>query len=477
MNISETIFSKNFYILLLFFSLLTAVICLHPSIYYNSDAHISSVSLIIADTFFSQKFSFHYLLPGFKANGGFTPYLHWPPITYWLLACWFKVAGNSILSARIFIVIIKIFTDLLFFRLLLNYNIEKKYAFTTALIFCCIPFRMMYVDLIFGDNFIFLLICISMILIQQNNKFVLLLFGVVGILCTWYFGVFCFGILIFSLIKKNNLTSIVLLLAGCLIGVSTWLAYVFFAKQQVDLSHFITIPNKSNGVQYSFLSQFLSYSWWSIFSQQFDYFQVFKWILKFSTEVIVLTISLSIIPMRVKKIIKDALLSWFVGFVFLFIVLPVFFMIHNHNIYFLSFGLALYISSKVNFEFNKLVICLLAITYFFIVKIEHQNLNTKSRDNYLIKEITNNKIENVFIYNGVSINKERFYMPWWVMYETKTMLFERVENLKSIEELFLKAKINPEKSAIFSSIKLENRYKLVNYYNGIYYYKIEKNNF
>ena len=478
MQYLENISTKNSYLLLLVISTLSGIIFLHTELNYNSDAIISSVALAISNTIAENTFRFHYLLPGFKANGGFTHYLHWPPLSYWLLAIWLKFVANSLLSARIFILIFKIASDIFLLKYLNSNNDNISQNLFVCIIFCLIPFRMNYLDLIFGDSLVLLFIISTLYFYQKNNTILLTICSMAGILCSWYFGIFVFGFTLFKLTQKDFNKLTIILVCTTFFTLIAWVVYVFYAKNLVQTFHYQT-NNTHNTTQNSFFNQFSSYSGLAILNGNFKISLALKWILKFATEVTLLTLCLSALPQSYRNSLNAYFQGFTIGFVSLFLVLPVFFMIHSHNIYFLSLGISIYISSKIHLKSIYYSIILLPVFTFLISKFEFQNLETKQRDEWIAEQINKNNYKFTFINNPgfQTINRQFMYTPWWVMYNTETKLFERLGNYDTKLDFIQKTKAPKENTIIFSTTKLDSNFTLINSFKEIYCYKIEKNNF
>lgn len=478
MQYLENISTKNSYLLLVIISTLSGILFLHTDLNYNSDAIISSVALVISSTIAENPFKFHYLLPGFKANGGFTPYLHWPPLSYWLLAIWLKFVANSLLSARIFILIFKIASDLFLLKYLNSRNNKICQNIFISLIFCFIPFRMNYLDLIFGDSLVLFFIISTMYFYQKNNYILLTFSGIAGILCSWYFGIFVFGFTLFKLIQKDINKLTIILVCTTIFTLIAWVVYVFYAKNLVQTFHFQT-NNTHNTTQNSFFNQFSSYSGLAILNGNFNISLATKWLAKFGVEVTLLTLCLSALPQSYRNTLNTYFQELTLGFISLFLVLPVFFMIHSHNIYFLSFSVSIFLASKTNLKSSYYVLLALPILTILISKFEFKNLETQQRDNWIIEQIEINKSKFVLINNpgSLSINYQRFCNQWWVIYNTETMLYERLGNYKSKLEFIQQTNVKRENTIIFSSVKLDSNFTLINSFKEIYCYKIEKSNF
>lgn len=466
---------NNPYLIIFCVSIFSAIFCFHPSLNYNSDAKISSVGLIIANTISENSFQFHSLLPGFKANGGFTKYLHWPPLSYWMLGLWLKLVSNTFLSARVFMVIIKICTDLVFVKYLKTLKINQTQLVLISIIFCLIPFRLIYIDLIFGDSFVFLFI-FSALYFEHNQKNIQLsIVAILGILTSWYFGVFVAGFCAYKFLKKDFSKPLIILVVSILTAIIIWLIYIKInSTQSITTTH--PLPQKIKGLNFSYLNQMYSYSFMNVLNGNTAFLQFLKWLIKFSAEVLVIFIALLSVKYDIRKLISENLKSIYLGFLLLFILLPFLYIIHNHNIYFLSFGVALFLSTKTKVEFNYLTIFILPVMYLLICFFEFQFKETKLRDVYILTEISKNNIKTIFINNPnyLQINQQTICTPWYLMYKSKAMVYERMSKNTSINDFIRSKTQKNEKYLIISSVPINDYNKYFTYYNGIYTYILTK---
>jgi hypothetical protein len=455
-------------------SIVSALLCFHPDIHYNSDLKISSVGLVIADTIAENPYSLHHLLPGFKANGGFTKYLNWPPFFYWLLALWFKLGINSILSARIFMVLIKIGTDILFLHYLSKLKIEPKQSLLLAIIFCLIPFRLTYLDLIFGDSLVFLLVFATLYFDTQKQYTKLAIVAMLGTLTSWYFIVFVGGYIAVQLFQKNQLKTSLILLSAAFFTISAWLLYIYF----MTINHTIALGPKPLSTprlnQISFFNQGLSYSWLYLLNGYSGLVVTLKWVIKLGIETLALTLVFCSVKAESRQKLLHHLLPFIIGFALLLLFLPNLFLVHNHNIYFISFGLALYLSTKIKPNLPWYTMLLLPMVYGGILYKEHTYHETQLRDHFILAQLQKSHCTNLFINNPAHqlIDEQFMCTPWYLMYKSKAMVFERLGD-QEYKAAFIAAQLAKTKDknyVIVSTVAIEELAPLEKYSNGLYSY-------
>ena len=474
MILKENIPYNYAYLLTFLVSIVSALLCFHPDIHYNSDLKISSVGLVIADTIAENPFSFHHLLPGFKANGGFTKYLNWPPLFYWLLALWFKLGVNSILSARICMVLIKIGTDILFLKYLETLKIEAKQSLLLAIIFCLIPFRLTYLDLIFGDSMVFLFIIATLYFDTQKQYTWLFITAIAGTLSSWYFLVFVGGYFCLHLFQKKRSKTSWLLLMAVVMTIACWLLYIYLLSKNQEVLPGTKAIGRKQAAPITFFKHGLSYTWLYSLHGLTALKVSIKWLIKLAIETSAISLALLCVNKVTREKLFQSLLPFMIGFTLLVLCLPYLFIVHNHNIYFISFGLALYLSTKIKRYLPWYTMLLLPLVYGGILYKEHVYHETKLRDNFILEQMQKSHGTNLFINNPAHqlIHEQFMCTPWYLMYKSKAMVFERLGDQEN-KAAFIAAQLAKTKDknyVIVSTVAIEELAPLEKYSNGLYSY-------
>jgi hypothetical protein len=230
--------------------------------------------------------------------------------------------------------------------------------------------------------------------------------------------------------------------------------------------------------QISFFNQGLSYSWLYLLNGYSGLVVTLKWVIKLGIETLALTLVFCSVKAESRQKLLHHLLPFIIGFALLLLFLPNLFLVHNHNIYFISFGIALYLSTKIKTHLPAYTFLLLPMVYGGILFKEHTYHETQLRDHFILAQLQKSQCTNLFINNPAHqlIDEQFMCTPWYLMYQSKAMVYERLGE-KANKEEFVQSQLSKCKDKRYlciSSVPIIAYSNHLVYSNGLYTYLINQ---